>query len=358
MVRLTLHNDEQKIHFYVCIPVYNVQGFLEECIESVIKQSYRQFEIILVDDGSTDNSGTICDYYAKNYNFIHVVHQKNKGLFLARKKAFEFCLHLYQKSNYDAEQTVVVSLDSDDTLKENTLKIIANYFIENKNIDTVIYGMDRLIENKIVENPHHKLEIITDKSQLYWKVFTNSKYNSICRKATKIRTIDLNYLPDGRKINRTEDLLHSIPIYKNSNAVVFVPENLYNYRLNPNSITQSINPLEYRTDFFVREKVDDFLIEENVWNYKKFYEYSLYCQKIIKDEVQKILSFNINIEEKKNLLLTLKDNPYVRKHIENSSQTKGLDLYLLRKKKFKALVFFNKGKSIFRSSLNIFRRTL
>ena len=64
----------------VIIPVYNVKAYLAEAVESVIHQSYRDLEIILVDDGSTDGSGEICDEYAKKDNRIKVIHQQNKGI--------------------------------------------------------------------------------------------------------------------------------------------------------------------------------------------------------------------------------------------------------------------------------------
>ena len=69
----------------IVVPVYNVEEYLEECIESIIKQSYPNIQIILVDDGSTDSSGLICDKYAQNDSRIEVIHQNNAGLVEARK---------------------------------------------------------------------------------------------------------------------------------------------------------------------------------------------------------------------------------------------------------------------------------
>ncbi len=74
----------------VIIPVYNVQNYLRTCIDSVINQSLREIEIILVDDGSTDNSGQICDEYSAKDNRIKVIHECNKGLSCARNKGIAF----------------------------------------------------------------------------------------------------------------------------------------------------------------------------------------------------------------------------------------------------------------------------
>ena len=64
----------------IIVPVYNVEDYLPECIESIINQTYKNIEIILVDDGSTDRSGIICDYYAKKDQRIIVIHKKNTGV--------------------------------------------------------------------------------------------------------------------------------------------------------------------------------------------------------------------------------------------------------------------------------------
>ena len=78
---------ERKIS--IIVPVYNVAGYLKESIESIIKQTYKKLQIILVDDGSTDQSGTICDQYARTDDRIVVIHQKNQGISASRNAALE-----------------------------------------------------------------------------------------------------------------------------------------------------------------------------------------------------------------------------------------------------------------------------
>ena len=73
----------------VIVPVYNVENELERCVQSICQQTYKKLEIILVDDGSTDNSGYLCDKFAQKDERIKVIHQKNSGISAARKKAFE-----------------------------------------------------------------------------------------------------------------------------------------------------------------------------------------------------------------------------------------------------------------------------
>ena len=97
----------------VIIPVYNVEIFLHDCLNSILKQTYTNLEIILVDDGSTDKSGEICDEFAKQDNRIKVIHQKNSGQAVARNNAIEIC-----KGKF------ITFVDSDDIVSENLIEIL------------------------------------------------------------------------------------------------------------------------------------------------------------------------------------------------------------------------------------------
>lgn len=109
---------------YVLVPVYNVEKYLKDCIESVIAQTYKNWEMILVDDGSTDSSGKICDSYAEKDSRIRVVHQENKGLFGARQTAVG--------SITDYEKTYCIFCDSDDMFPHNALEILTDTAESNK----------------------------------------------------------------------------------------------------------------------------------------------------------------------------------------------------------------------------------
>ena len=95
----------------VIIPVYNVEKYLCECIDSVLGQTYQDYEVILVDDGSTDSSGTICDKYAETNSRIKVIHRKNGGLSEARNTGFDA-----------ANGEYIYFLDSDDYIRADALE--------------------------------------------------------------------------------------------------------------------------------------------------------------------------------------------------------------------------------------------
>ena len=119
----------------VIIPVYNVCDYLEKCIESVCGQRYNNLEIILVDDGSTDGSGELCDKFACKDERIVVIHQENGGLSHARYTGLK-----------SAKGKYITFLDSDDYIHENTYMVMQK-MIENKNADVAIAGFKRVYDS-------------------------------------------------------------------------------------------------------------------------------------------------------------------------------------------------------------------
>lgn len=118
--------------FSIIIPVYNVETYIKKCVNSILIQSYKDYEIILVDDGSPDKSGTICDEYTIKDNRVKVVHKKNGGLSSARNTGLDIA-----KGEY------IIFLDSDDWWdNDNGLSIINNKLLE-KECDILIFGMKK-----------------------------------------------------------------------------------------------------------------------------------------------------------------------------------------------------------------------
>lgn len=111
----------------VVIPVYNVEAYLQECVDSVLAQTMQDFEIILVDDGATDNSGRMCDEYARQDPRVRVIHQANGGLSVARNTGLDA-----------AEGTYVYFLDSDDYIESYALEHLLN-LAEKEQADVVFF---------------------------------------------------------------------------------------------------------------------------------------------------------------------------------------------------------------------------
>lgn len=134
----------------IIMPVYNSEKFLKSAIESVLQQSYIDFELILIDDGSTDNSGSICDYYANKDSRIKVVHQKNGGICIARNKGLQLA-----KGEY------ISFIDNDDLFDKYLLE--DNYLLAQKyDADIVTFGVGNFENETCIER------FDTDKKHIYY----------------------------------------------------------------------------------------------------------------------------------------------------------------------------------------------
>ena len=110
----------------IIIPVYNSEKYLKQCLDSILAQASDDFEILLIDDGSTDFSGKLCDEYASRYNNIYVFHEKNRGVSAARNKGIE-----------RAQGEYVIFVDSDDWLEKNALSFL---MAQESDVDLIFYG--------------------------------------------------------------------------------------------------------------------------------------------------------------------------------------------------------------------------
>ena len=321
--------------FYILVPVYNVEKYVGDCIESVLKQTYVNWELILVDDGSTDFSGTICDGYAAIDKKIKVIHKKNGGSLSARQAARYFLLNRdFDKSGY------VIYLDSDYLLELNALQII-NDIIDLTNCDLVIYRYKRFWNERELRCNGNKCinyEIIEDKRILYKRVFTNDGYNSLCRKAKSVNLVEKNDYSEYFKIAHGEDLLQSLFLYQKSKCVAFTDVELYRYRENPNSITHSVSYDNYRVVSTVRREVWLFLQRENVWTENDYLIYRQYNKKLLKDEVRLIAGFKINKHSKYKLFDDILDDNYY-KMVLDWVENKDYILKKLRKRKYIYVLF-------------------
>lgn len=288
--------------FSILTPVYNVEKFLPSCIESVLAQTFTDWELILVDDGSTDDSRRICDEYAAKYPLkIKAFHNENHGQLYSRNFAVSKATGFYY-----------VFLDSDDKLLPHTLKTIYDKF-QQYACDLVVYGVANVLPNGEVIHKTSDLEVYyKDKRLLYRKIFLNNSYNSLWRKAIKSSLITYQDYTAYYHIKRGEDLLQSLEILHNCRTAVIIPDILYHYTQNQASITHSTHTKPLKTSFVVREKVLDFLQQENVFTAKDMQEYHRYCIKLLEGELKLIALHSASYIEKKRLLNSLKQQSYYR----------------------------------------------
>lgn len=224
------------IFFSVIIPVYNVQNYLPNCLEHVINQTYPSFEVILVNDGSTDSCLEICEEYTRKDKRIRLINKNNEGLLLARRTGLK-----YASGDY------VVHIDSDDYCDYRLLEQL-NEFICKHNCDLIIYGYS-IVDNqgnelRRVSTGFDDVEMSTiSKSELLRKMLDTTDLNNIWIKCAKREIIDISedYSHYGR-LMMGEDVLQTMPLIENATQIGFINKPLYMYRVNPSGMSRSIRP--------------------------------------------------------------------------------------------------------------------
>ncbi len=217
----------------VIIPVYNVEKYLRECIDSVLSQSYKNYEIILVDDGSMDNSGKICDEYAGEYEKITVIHKENSGPSKTRNMGLAVA-----KGEY------IYFLDSDDYLGSNAFEKLVNV-AEKENADMVFFDGHSFADPEdafdIKQGYLRKNEYETD---IGYNVLTELNKNKdfhcaiylmLIRKEVLLKN-DINFL---ERAYCSEDMLFTYQIYCVAQRIAQCHEILYHRRYRKSSIVTS-----------------------------------------------------------------------------------------------------------------------
>lgn len=222
----------------VVVPVYKVEKYLDRCIQSILNQTYSNLELILVDDGSPDRCGEICDEYERRDNRIKVVHKKNGGLSSARNAGLKIASGKY-----------VGFVDSDDDIVPNMYEIMMN-IAEKYNVDFVMSDYYRILnENKIYSVNKSIRGGYYNKDDLLNEIFPslimgeNIDYGpllSVCHciyNRNFLEKHDINFAED---VKWSEDNLFSALVGYNAKSFYYIKEEyLYNYYQNENTITTS-----------------------------------------------------------------------------------------------------------------------
>ncbi|WP_290762996.1 glycosyltransferase family 2 protein [Fibrobacter sp. UBA4297] len=319
--------------FSICVPVYNVEKYVSECIESVLKQTYKFFELILVDDGSRDDSLKICKEYEKKDNRIRVFSKKNEGQIATRNFAFS-----------KASGNIILCLDSDDFWEPETLDKLNQYFMKY-NCDCIYYNWKRFFkgESYLDKKINDKIELIKDKRLLFKKILGDTYYNSMCLKAFKKNCIPSNNDKVFEIIRHAEDLVQTVEIMDKSDCVLFVPDIFYNYRVNMNSISHNASSRFYVPGNPVRFFAYNFLKEKNLYSQEDWDDYGKFCASIFYSNLLKISRLKTSIKEKISILEIERDSEYYNQFLKSyktGNGLKNLSLALFKKKKFIMLYFF------------------
>ena len=267
--------SQEKALISVIIPVYKVEKYVEKCIQSVINQTYENLQIILVDDGSPDNCGKICDEYAKKDHRIEVIHKSNGGLSDARNKGLEIA-----KGEY------IGFVDSDDYIEADMYEVLYN-LLKQYNADVSICNFYTVSQGKISIknadngiNEYNRIEIL--KEILLDKNIQSYAWNKLYKK----ELFDEIKYPIGKKY---EDIGTTFYLLEKCNKVVVTGKSEYYYINRQDSIVNNVTETTI-TDYIelIMQRYD--YIEENI---KELSSYNKdYLKRILKTAEKDIKSLN------------------------------------------------------------------
>lgn len=216
----------------IIIPVYNVEQYLEQCLDSVLQQTFKNYEIILVDDGSSDNSGVICDKFAFKYSFIHVIHKTNGGLSSARNAGLAVATGSY-----------VLFVDSDDYIGKNAISQIIST-VEQHDIDVVFLEAFKVFDNTdtVPMGDGIRADELNGKSKkdIMAYLSTLPKFpGSACAKLVRRELIDEHKLLFKENL-LSEDIDWTIRLLLEANTFSYCNAKYYYYRQNRKGSITSI----------------------------------------------------------------------------------------------------------------------
>ena len=224
--------------FSVIVPVYKVEKYLGNCIDSVLAQTFSDFELILVDDGSPDACPEICEEYAKKDNRIKVLHKPNGGLASARRAGIKIACGEY-----------VFNLDSDDSIENDTLECAHN-IIKDTNCEIVSFAYKWVKNGKTINITNDGLdEGFYDKREIekaiYPRLLMDKNMNHISYylsgKAIKRDLLTPNQLNVNEKISLGEDLCCVVPCFIQAKSVYISKKIIYLYTVREDSLSKEFN---------------------------------------------------------------------------------------------------------------------
>lgn len=228
----------------IIVPVYNVAEYLDKCLKSILNQTYENLEIILIDDGSTDHSGEICDKYQAIDSRVCVFHRQNFGVSVTRNFGIE-----------QAKGKWILFVDSDDWIDLKTVEIAMNTLQENHDICFIgfLETMDDMIQNRSIHlDEIEPLEIMEKDFQGLQFRILNRDREAICDKNViklsspckfyKKELLDKHNIRFPENLPNGEDGVFNLYAYRYANKGVAIEKPLYYYRQRSNSVTKRYTP--------------------------------------------------------------------------------------------------------------------
>lgn len=235
---MSLHNNPK---ISIIVPVYNAEKYLHRCIDSILNQTFTDFEVLLINDGSTDSSGSICDEYAKKDSRVRVFHKENGGVSSARQLGIEHC-----KGEYS------IHIDSDDWIEPEMLELLID---EVKSQDVDIVCFDYFKDSKSISIQVRNKPTGTTGYSLYKDLMLHNLPGSCCNKMIKHSLYTQNNIKFPQGINFGEDWYVNVLTSYYSKKISYVNKALYHYVQNDDSIIHNLSKQCFINRFYAVDKV-------------------------------------------------------------------------------------------------------
>lgn len=250
----------------VVVPVYNVIAYLEECIASILMQTYPSIEVILVDDGSSDGSGELCDLYSKKYSKIHVIHKENAGLGMARNTGIANSNGVY-----------ITFVDGDDYLSETHISELMRSIVNHK-AEVVFGGYHQQLGERYIEIKNPKADCIYENQEIVntflplmcgkldYRVVDEIPM-SVCMALYRKEIITKNNISfKSERDLISEDLIFNFDVLKHCSKICVSSSSGYFYRINTNSLTKKYQSDRLEKQIMFTRYVEKYVSELGVYN--------------------------------------------------------------------------------------------
>lgn len=299
--------------FSIIIPIYNCSKYIKRCIDSILNQKHQNYEIILIDDGSTDDSNVICNYYKEKYEFIHVIQQKNRGVSAARNIGLNNAIGKY-----------IIFLDIDDYLETGYLIDSVKIINENPKMELFIFGFFSEVENSSLKKI--SIDKISYKNKIYYsrdeikkdfiELWDNSMLYNIWNKIYLRKVIVDNNILFPEKY-WGEDVEFN-KLYLNKISSLYLSEKCYyHYIREREGATTTI----YKPDFFDirRREFIEFNQYFKSWNIsqEEYYEFS--CRRYIERLfgcIENTYCFRVNILKRYKIIKNMINDKVTREALK------------------------------------------
>lgn len=349
-------NMDNKIKVSVIIPVYNVEKYLPTCVNSVLHQTLKDIEIILVDDESPDNCPQMCDQYAQQDSRVKVIHKKNGGLGMARNSGLEVATGEY-----------IAFLDSDDYVDLDTYEKLYS-IAKQKKLDMLRFGLDRFINEgsligqnrcgdvQILDNSNdiHQLSLCIYSDPLFKEqehLFSGGSVCVVLFKHSFLTDNNLSFTSEKKMLS--EDFVFTHECYRHIKRIGNIPFTFYHYRFNPDSITTHVDLMKMNKvyefcDYFTKLYIKDGFSEKIATVYPMGYYLSA-----MRAQSKLVLLSHLSLKDKKKWFHDVAIHPYTQLigkeyPLDKMSRFQRVHFWLFSHQYFYSLFFVVKAFKLFK----------